>query len=190
MVYLYRTSNPHMRPRVPDPADAGRKFVDAGPGRPECPQFRLARLDGSLYFGAVNSFRDALNAFERERPNCKRFGIIMRGVNFIDLAGAEAVAIETRRLRANGGDLYLINIKERPLEYLEKGGYVDQIGRSNIFLGKTRALTDISEKLDHDICSRCSLRVFKECARYGMAAPDANVAASGAPTTAPAPGQA
>ncbi len=190
VVYLYRTSNPQLRPRVPDPADENRKFVDAGPGKPECPQFRLARLDGSLYFGAVNAFRDALNAFERERPACKRFGVIMRGVNFIDLAGAEALAVETRRLRANGGDLYLINIKERPLEYLEKGGYVDQIGRSNIFVTKTRAMTEITKKLDHDICSRCSLRVFKECALYGLAQPEERAAPSAAPSAAAAgPGQ-
>ncbi len=169
VVYLYRTSNPHLRPRVPDPTDESRKFVDAGPGAPECPQFRLARLDGSLYFGAVNAFRDALSAFERETPSCKRYGVIMRGVNFIDLAGAEALAIESRRLKARGGGLYLINIKERPLEFLERGGYVDEIGRSNVFVTKSKALNDIYRTLDYDLCSRCSLRVFRECSRFGPA---------------------
>ena len=167
VVYLYRTSNPQLRPRAPDPCDDARKFVDAGPQAPECPQFRLARLDGSLYFGAVAAFRDALDALERERPECKRFGIIMRGVNFIDLAGAEALAIEARRLKAEGGGLYLINIKERPLEFLEKGGYVDEFGRENIFLNKGPALSQIYKRLDYDICARCELRIFRECSRMG-----------------------
>ncbi len=168
VVYLYRTSNPQLRPRVPDPNGGSRKFVDAGPGAPECPQVRLARLDGSLYFGAVNAFRDALNAFERETPECKRYGVIMRGVNFIDLAGAEALAIEARRLKARGGGLYLINIKERPREFLEQGGYADEIGRENIFSSKGQALRVIYEGLDFEICSRCELRVFKECSRFGL----------------------
>ena len=169
VVYLYRTSNPQLRPRVPDPVDESRKFIDAGPNAPECPQFRLARLDGSLYFGAVNAFRDALSVFERETPDCKRYGVIMRGVNFIDLAGAEALAIEARRLKARGGGLYLINIKERPLEFLERGGYVDEIGRSNIFVSKGKALSRIYRTLDYELCSRCTLRVFRECSRFGLA---------------------
>ncbi len=172
IAYLYRTSNPQLRPRVPDPNDESRKFVDAGPGLPECPQFRLVRLDGSLYFGAVNSFRDALAGFEEETPDCKNFGVIMRGVNFIDLAGAEALAIEARRLRANGGNLFLINPKERPLEYLERGGYTDQIGRSNIFATKGQALSEIYERLDYNICAKCPLRVFRECSRFGLASDD------------------
>jgi SulP family sulfate permease len=169
VVYLYRTSNPQLRPRVPDPNDESRKFIDAGPGAPECPQFRLARLDGSLYFGAVNSFRDALNAFELETPQCKRYGIIMRGVNFIDLAGAETLALESRRLRARGGGLYLINIKEKPLEFLESCGHAGEIGRDNIFRSKGQALSDIYRGLDYEICSRCRLRVFRECSRFGLA---------------------
>ena len=168
VVYLYRTSNPQLRPRVPDPVDGSRKFIDAGPGAPECPQFRLVRLDGSLYFGAVNAFRDALNAFERQTPDCKRYGVIMRGVNFIDLAGAEALAIEARRLKASGGGLYLINIKERPLEFLQHGGYVDEIGRSNIFTSKGAALSGIYRTFDYELCSRCALRVFRECSRFGL----------------------
>ena len=97
-----------------------------------------------------------------------RYGVIMRGVNFIDLAGAEALAIEARRLKARGGGLFLINIKERPLEFLERGGYVDEIGRSNVFVSKSKALSAIYRTLDYELCSRCSLRVFRECSRFGI----------------------
>ena len=41
LIYLYRTSNPRLRPRVPDPISPGRKFTDPAPGLPECPQLRL-----------------------------------------------------------------------------------------------------------------------------------------------------
>lgn len=171
LIYLYRTSNPRLRPRVPDPMSAGRKFTDPHPGLPECPQLRLFRLDGSLFFGAVSSFRDSLRALEAHSPDCKYIAIIMSGVNFVDVAGAEALAIEARRMRNRGGDLFLIRVKERVLELLERGGYLVDIGADNIFQSKTHALRTIYRKLDYDICRHCDRRVFVECVRLGKQEP-------------------
>jgi SulP family sulfate permease len=171
LIYLYRTSNPRLRPRVPDPMSPGRKFTDPGPGLPECPQLRLFRLDGSLFFGAVSSFRDSLRAIEAHSPDCKYIAIVMSGVNFVDVAGAEALAIEARRMRNRGGDLFLIRVKERVLELLERGGYLADIGADNIFQSKTHALRTIYRKLDYDICRLCDRRVFVECVRLGKQEP-------------------
>ena len=165
LVYLYRTSNPHLRPRVPS-RQADRTFVDPSPELPECPQLRFARMDGSLYFGAVNAFRDALAAMEKATPACKRFAIVMRGVNFIDMAGANTIELESRRLAALGGGLYLVNIKESPLQFLEDKGFADEIGRERIFLKKADAIAAIYAKLDYSICGKCSLRVFTECPQH------------------------
>lgn len=171
LVYLYRTSKPQLRRRVPDPMSASRKFTDVRPDLPECPQFHLLRLDGSLYFGAVTSFRDSMRRMEAEAPNCRQIALVMSGVNFIDLAGAEALALEARKLRARGGGLYLIRLKERASEFLERGEYVDMIGRENIFQSKTAALREVYRNLDYDICRQCKLRVFVECARMGKQEP-------------------
>jgi SulP family sulfate permease len=171
LIYLYRTSNPRLRPRVPDPTSSGRKFTDPGPGLPECPQLRLVRLDGSLFFGAVSSFRDALREVEADSPDCKYVAVIMSGVNFVDVAGAEALAIEARRMRNSGGGLFFIRVKESVRELLERGGYAGEIGPENIFHSKTQALRTIYRKLDYDICRRCGRRVFVECARMGKQEP-------------------
>jgi SulP family sulfate permease len=171
LIYLYRTSNPRLRPRVPDPNSAGRKFTDPGPGLPECPQLRLIRLDGSLFFGAVSRFRDALREIEASSRDCKHIAVIMSGVNFVDVAGAEALAIEARRMRNSGGGLFFIRVKESVRELLERGGYAGEIGPENIFHSKTQALRTIYRKLDYDICRRCSRRVFVECARMGKQEP-------------------
>ena len=165
LVYLYRTSNPHLRSRVPS-RDADRAFVDPSPELPECPQLRFARMDGSLYFGAVNAFRDSLAALEKQTPACKRFAIVMRGVNFIDMAGANTIELETRRLAARGGGLYLVNIKERPQQFLEENGFADEIGRERIFLKKAQAIAAIYAELDYSICKKCKLRVFEECPQH------------------------
>jgi SulP family sulfate permease len=171
LIYLYRTSNPRLRPRVPDPTSAGRKFTDPGPDLPECPQLRLFRLDGSLFFGAVSSFRDALRDIEAKSPDCKFIGVIMSGVNFVDVAGAEALAIEARRIRNRGGDLFFIRVKERVVELLERGGYAAEIGAGKIFQSKTQALRTVYRKLDYEVCRHCDRRVFVECARMGKQEP-------------------
>jgi len=89
-IYLYRPSNPRLRPRAPDPASPGRKFADPAPDLPERLQLRLFRLDGSLFFGAVSSFRGSLREINAQSPDCKHVAIVMAGVNFVDVAGAEA----------------------------------------------------------------------------------------------------
>jgi len=167
LVYLYRTSRPQLRPRVPDAADPKRKFTDVRPDLPECPQFRLLRLDGSLYFGAVTSFRDSMRDLERQTPNAKQIAIVMSGVNFIDLAGAEALALEARKIRARGGALYLVRLKERAREFLHKGEYLEDIGENRIFWSKTNALHEVYRNLDYSICRQCRLRVFIECHTFG-----------------------
>ena len=89
-IYLYRTSNPRLRPRAPDPASPGRKFADPASDLPERLQLRLFRLDGSLFFGAVSSFRGSLREINAQSPDCKHVAIVMTGVNFVDVAGADA----------------------------------------------------------------------------------------------------
>jgi SulP family sulfate permease len=172
VVYLYRTSNPRVVHRVPDPANPSRKMTEPRPDLPECPQFHIIRFNGSLFFGAVNAFKEELLSYENLNPGCKHLAIIMAGVNFIDVAGAEALAQMARRRRERGGSLYLIHVNAVVQEVLEKGGYIDAIGRENIFFSKTKALRHIYSRLNYDVCQGCKLRVFVECGRVGKQEPE------------------
>ena len=98
-LYLARTSKPQVRERAPDPHSKKRKFTDAG-NAPQCPQLRFVRIDGSLFFGATAHVREKLAAQDLARPEQKHVAIIAHGINFIDMAGAEALADEARRRRA------------------------------------------------------------------------------------------
>ncbi|MGO9005914.1 MAG: SulP family inorganic anion transporter [Beijerinckiaceae bacterium] len=171
LLYLNRTSNPRLVPRVPDPLSGTRKFTDAGPGLVECKQFRLFRLDGSLFFGAVSSFTDAIRDIEEKTPECKHVAITMTGVNFIDIGGAEALVGAAKRLRARGGGLYLIRVKKRVMELLNRGRYTEQIGAKNFFDSTTTAVRTVYRKLDYDMCRACERRVFVECMRMGKQEP-------------------
>ena len=54
LLYLYRTSRPTMRSLVPDARHPSRKFAQVEGELKECPQAKILRIEGSIYFGAVN----------------------------------------------------------------------------------------------------------------------------------------
>ena len=47
--------------------------------------------------------------------------------------------------------------------FLKRGGYLDMIGRENVFLSKKQAIPAIKRRLDAERCKACSLRIFTEC---------------------------
>ncbi len=171
LLYLHRTANPNILIRVPDPNSLARKFETVRPDLPECKQVRIIRFDGALFFGAASAFQETLRNYENTSPGQKHLLIIMNGVNFIDVTGAEALVQMARRYRARGGGLYLIKPKDAVISRLERGGYIDEIGRKNIFTSKTDALRTVYRYLDYAICRDCQLSVFIECRRKGKQEP-------------------
>ena len=160
--YLNRTSHPKVSTLAPDANDARRRF-SADPSLQECPQIKIIRIDGSLFFAAVSNVIETLRKFELKSPVQKNLVIVASGINFIDMGGAEALADETRHRRSAGGNLYFIGIKEAVSLVLKRTGFIETIGKDNIFESKTAALSTIYSKLDQDICKNCNNHIFQEC---------------------------
>jgi len=171
LLFLHRTANPTILIRVPDPNSPGRKFETASADLPECRQVRIIRFDGALFFGAANAFTETLLDYEQSDPEKVHLIMVMSGVNFIDVTGCEALAQMATRFRNRGGGLYLIKPKDAVIERLTRGGYIDAIGRKNIFLTKTDALRTVYRYLDYDLCRQCRGSVFVECRRMGKQEP-------------------
>jgi SulP family sulfate permease len=170
MAYLYRTSKPRIISRVPNPNEAGRHFTTDG-NLPECPQLKILRIDGSLFFGAVPHVQTVIKTFEQKNPEQKHLLLVMAGVNFIDVAGADFLAQEAQRRKKQGGGLYLHRVKEGACEMLKRGHFMEHIGKDHIFTSKNQALYHIVRKhLDPEHCRRCDKRIFLECA--AMPRPD------------------
>lgn len=161
-LYLKRTSQPAVNIRAPDPHQEKRKFASAH-DLVECPQLRFVRIDGSLFFGAINYVQERLRDFEEQHPEQKHLAIVASGINFIDLAGGEFLVKEAQHRRKLGGELYLIRVKENVCGEFKRAGFIDGIGRENIFAGKTDAIGHITQRLDHRICAQCDKRIFREC---------------------------
>ena len=169
LLYLRQTSNPQIISACPIPRNYARKFTDTHSDLPECRQVRLIRIDGSLFFGAVNTFQATLRGYEDTAPEAKHLLIVMQAVNFMDVAGAEALVAMARRYRARGGGLYLIRPKERVVELLERGHYMDEIGRENVFFSKTTALRTVYRLLDYNVCRTCGLNGLRGMRAHGQA---------------------
>jgi SulP family sulfate permease len=186
MSFLYRTSKPAMRTMGFDSRGLDRQFVvidnspDAGletqknPGPdgpdetprqvlPECPQLKLLRMEGEVYFGATQHVADILHALRAQPQPQKHLLVMGKSMNFIDLAGAELWEAELAARRAMGGDLYFHRPRPEVIRMWRKTGFTRVLGPEHQFPDKFTAISTIFNKLDPEICRRCTARIFWEC---------------------------
>jgi len=166
MAYLHRTSHPAMRDMGFDRREGDRRFVVIGStpaALPECPQLKLLRMEGDVYFGAQQHVADRLHAL-RQGPQAPRHLLVMaKSMNFIDLAGAELWSQELRARRAMGGDLYFHRPRPEVLQAWQRTGFDQALGVDHVFPDKATAIATIVPRLDPAVCARCHVRLFNEC---------------------------
>ena len=130
---------------------------------PECPQLKLLRMEGEVYFGATQHVADILHAL-RNQPHPQKHLLVMgKSMNFIDLAGAELWEAELAARRAMGGDLYFHRPRPEVIRMWRKTGFTRLLGPEHQFPDKFTAIATIFNKLDPEICRRCTARIFWEC---------------------------
>ncbi|MDO8252063.1 MAG: solute carrier family 23 protein, partial [Rhodoferax sp.] len=130
---------------------------------PECPQLKLLRMEGEVYFGATQHVADILHAL-RSQPNAQKHLLVMaKSMNFIDLAGAELWAAELAARRAMGGNLYFHRPRPEVIRMWRKTGFTAVLGPEHQFPDKFTAISTIFGKLDPEICRHCTARIFWEC---------------------------
>ena len=172
VVYLHRTSRPDVRvmgfdqPVDEDGARSERAFVvraDVPVALPECPQLKMIRMEGEVYFGAVPHVADALRDL-RAAPDAPRHLLVMaKSMNFIDLPAAELWRAELTLRRAQGGDLYFHRPRPPVLQLWQHIGFMRELGADHVFPTKRAAIATIFERLDRSLCARCTVRAFEEC---------------------------
>ncbi|MEW6163524.1 MAG: sulfate permease [Pseudomonadota bacterium] len=162
VVFLYRTSKPEIVPVVPAPEAGAYHFVRAK-GRPECPQLRIVRINGALYFGAASYLQQALQQIDEDNPQQKSVLIAAASLSSIDIAGAEVLAQEARRRRRIGGGLYFYRLSNANYQFLRQGDYVKDIGEGAFFPVMTNVTGALYWTLNPDICRTCKTRIFAEC---------------------------
>jgi len=165
LLYLRRTSHPHFITLAPDPATPRHRLVNAArrAGLAECPQLKILRLDGSIFFGAVNHITEELHRILAVHPEQCHILIVGSGINFIDAGGCHMLFQETGSLRLAGREIFFCSLKSEVLELLRRGGCLSRIGAGNIFPDKAAAIAGIIPRLDPERCACCRVRAFQEC---------------------------
>lgn len=179
MLYLKRTSHPVILDVKPDPEESSYHY-SADTGLPDCPQVKCLRVNGSIFFGAVDHMQQMLHRIG-EHSMQKHVLVVASGINFVDVAGAEFLAHEAKRRQRLGGGLYFYRLKDEVVGLLRRGGYLNDIGNDNIFPVKHNAIAAIYRKLDPAICRDCKLQIFREC-RASLPNGDARPVTEAAPS--------
>ena len=181
VVYLHRTSRPPMRVMGFDAPASGtvthRPFVvlanvaevsppssaPSSTALPECPQLKMIRMEGDVYFGAVPHVADALRDLRAQPDAPKHLLVMAKSMNFIDAAAADLWRCELTARRAEGGDLYFHRPRPEVLAFWQRVDYITALGEDHIFATKRAAIATIFNRLDKDVCARCTVRLFDEC---------------------------
>ena len=160
VLYLNRTAHPRIANLVPNTEAIGPPLIET---ESECPYLKVIRIDGPLFFGAVNHVSEYLYNIDKTLMRKRNVLILGCGINFIDVAGAELLAQEARRRRGQRGGLYLCELQHQSYKVLERGGYLDIIGKEHIFATQREAIAKIIPEVDEIICRNCQNHIFKEC---------------------------
>ena len=161
LFYLDRTSQPSIITVVPNPEPSKRVFLNIDKiEQHECPQLKIIRIDGSLYFGAVEHITKMLDELRKNEQ--KNLLLIGSGINHLDQEGATLLVNEARLRKKKGGKLYISSLKNKTLD-LVLSGYISELGKENVFRTKKEAIAEIYKRLEPTICDECIARIFFEC---------------------------
>lgn len=94
------------------------------------PGVEVFEVYGSLFFGAIERFKDAMRRVEK-KP--KVLIIRMRMVPAIDATGLQVLEDVLERTRREGGTLMLTGVAAQPMEAMERSGFLKSLGREFIF---------------------------------------------------------
>ena len=166
--YLQQTSTPNVAEMAPDPDHPTRHFTYLiRKDLKECPQLKIIRIDGSIFFGSIAhiaaQMRDIVDEAE---PSVRYLLIQAKGVNFIDVSGCEWVVAEAKKWKDRGGGMYFTGLKRNAQKSLLRGGFKELIGEEYFHNSKEKAVMDIYKKLDKNICATCKKRIFLECKEW------------------------
>jgi sulfate permease, SulP family len=160
MLYLNRTAHPRIANLAPNPEQLGPPLVETDS---ECPNLKIIRIDGPLFFGSVNHVSEYLNNIDKRLTRKRNILIVGCGINLVDVAGAEMLSREAQRRRGQRGSLSLCEIKPDVQRVLERSGYLDAIGADHLFATQKEAIDQMMSHIDSSECRQCNDPVYAGC---------------------------
>ncbi len=162
LLFLNRTAKPGIDDVKPVAGQWPPGFSNDS-GLADCPQLKIVRINGPIFFGASSFVATELQRIDERNPMQRNLLVIGSAINFVDLEGAQLLAQEARRRRALGGALYLFNMRDDPMDLMRRCGAYDVIGAENFFWLGEDVIGKLFPRLDGSICSGCKVRIFSSC---------------------------
>jgi SulP family sulfate permease len=162
LLFLNQAAHPGIRDVKPE-FRHGHFHFDADTGLPDCPQLKMLRINGSIFFGAVEHVEDAFHRVDHENPQQKRLLIVASGINVVDISGAEMLSREAARRNRMGGGLHFWFMKDAVYDLLKQGNYLKTIHQNHIFAQGVDPISILYPRLDSEICRTCPARIFPQC---------------------------
>jgi sulfate permease, SulP family len=135
----FRTRDLSEEEDVADPKAISKRKVPSG--------VEVFEIYGSLFFAAVDQFKDALRRVEK---NPKVLILRMRHVLALDASGLKALDDLHKKMKKDKAVLILSGVHAQPLVVMERSGFLEKIGEANIQadidLALERANEILSEK--------------------------------------------
>jgi SulP family sulfate permease len=162
LLFLNQAARPGIRDVKPE-FRGGHFHFDADTGLPDCPQLKMLRVNGSIFFGAVEHVEDAFRRVDHESPRQKHLLVAASGINVVDISGAEMLSREAARRRRMGGGLYFWFMKDAVYDLLKQGSYLKTVHSDHILAQDVDPISILYPKLDSEICRHCQARIFPQC---------------------------
>jgi SulP family sulfate permease len=162
--YLQRTSRPSIMTVAPISHLPKRPIRNAVRYQvPECPQIKMIRIDGSLFFGSLDHIQQHLRALYSALPAPPKVIIIGKGINFIDASGAQMLEEEIQRYQRKGGRLIVTSLKGTVLDELAELKSF-RVPLSDWFCETPEAAIEaLVPETAPLLCATCDKRIFNEC---------------------------
>lgn len=133
ILYLRRTSAPTVMHVAPLSVDGETELRSVERfNLPTAPHLKILRIDGSVFFGSVTHIQKQIQVFTDQHSDLEVLVINGSGINFIDLAGAEMLHQEIKRLNSKAIEVRFCLLKNTVLDEINKNGLSDLL-KSDLF---------------------------------------------------------
>lgn len=132
---------------------------------PECPEVKILRIEGALYFGSVTYIQNLLHEYNKN--GIYHFVLILRGVNFIDLSGEHFLLNEINKKAQSTSKVYLCSLMGFVVDSLKTTELKNHFKQDTAGVSSESAIKAAVKGVNLDSCANCSQRVFNECQHRG-----------------------
>lgn len=162
VLFLRRVSNPYLEEVVPREKD-NRLSLREPEGR-HCPQVTLFRLEGALFFGAIERLEAVFGEAEGFTQS-KVVILIVRHVHYVDATVADALRRFVLNARRSGIHVIIADPRsERVLRTFLLSGVLASMEQDHLTSSTAEAIALAYKRyVNREICGSCPHHVFYEC---------------------------